>query len=111
MTPREFEVLINGLFREMGYKTELTSPGNDGGRDIIAQYRKKGRREKIFVECKRWESNVGRPVLNKLFGVVQAEHYSRGVIVCCSDFSRPAKEFAASLPSLELINLNDLVNF
>ena len=109
LTPRQFECLIKSLYDKMGYETELTPAGNDGGRDIIAKCNESGRKETIYIECKRWESKVGRPVLQRLFGTVQAHHSSRGILVCSSDFTGPAKMFADNLAPLELINADALI--
>ena len=36
LSPRDFERLVEGLYKAMGYDTELTPTARDGGRDIIA---------------------------------------------------------------------------
>lgn len=109
LSSRQFECLVRTLYEEMGYDAELTPPGNDGGRDVVASRTEPGRAEKLYVECKRWEGNVGRPELNKLFGVTQAHHATKGVLVCSSDFTSPAVEFAENLSSLELIDHKMLI--
>ena len=35
MDPREFEYFVADVFRSLGYKVQVTSGSNDGGKDII----------------------------------------------------------------------------
>ncbi|HID91142.1 TPA: restriction endonuclease [Candidatus Bathyarchaeota archaeon] len=59
LTPREFERLIVDLFKEMGYKAELTPKTADYGADMVA--RKGG--DTIVIEVCKYR--VGHNVSNR----------------------------------------------
>lgn len=88
---REFEDLVAAAYRLQGYTVLPTSPGADGGIDLILT---RGS-ERIFVQCKHWKAwQVGAPVIRELFGLVVANRASRGIVVTSGTFSREAREFA-----------------
>lgn len=88
---RQFEDLVAAAYRLQGYTVLPTSPGADGGIDLILT---RGP-ERIFVQCKHWKAwQVGAPVIRELFGLVVANRASRGIVVTSGTFSREAREFA-----------------
>jgi hypothetical protein len=107
---RDLEIITAHLYRSMGYRTFLTRPGRDGGRDIIAVNDSPGRRDHIRIECKQ---RTGAPPriadVRALLGIVSHERASRGVFVTTSKFSRGARGLAASDPRIELIDGRHLV--
>ncbi|WP_298511041.1 restriction endonuclease [uncultured Kordia sp.] len=110
INPRKFEELVAQLFKYEGYYVELTKASNDGGKDIYA-YKKDFFNEQLFaVECKRFSENnkVGRPILQKLYGVVEHEKLTGGILVTSSFFTKPAKKFTKQLSNR--IFLNDYYN-
>ncbi len=99
LNPRKFEELVANLFENEGYSIELTPNGADGGKDIYA-FKKEGLNNSLLaVECKRFApgNKVGRPIVQKLYGVVEQEKLSGGAIVTSSFFTRPAKDFSNEL--------------
>lgn len=107
---RDFEYLIETLYRNMRYETQLTPPTKDGGRDIIATKRSPGRLAHLRIECKQYnEEAVGLGVVQRLLGVVSGEKVNKGVIVTTSRFTRPASKYAKENPRLELISGDQLV--
>ncbi|MCU4989981.1 restriction endonuclease [Bacillus cereus] len=67
MDPREFEYFVADVFRSLGYKVQVTSDSNDGGKDIIIH---KGKEMK-FVGVKRYTKNsIGRPFIQKLHSAI-----------------------------------------
>lgn len=109
MTPRQFEMLVDRLYTSLGYATQLTPPGSDGGRDVIAERTDAGRRESIRVECKLHTGPVGVEIARQLLGVVSHERANRGVLVTSSRFTRGASRLASSNHMLELIDGRELV--
>jgi restriction system protein len=109
LSPREFEHLVERLYHYMGYETQLTPAQKDGGRDIIASKNAPGKLEHLRIECKRYNSSVGVPIVRGLLGVVSHEKVNKGVLVATSRFTRPAQKFANDNPRLELISGNQLV--
>ncbi|ETT53914.1 hypothetical protein BSK66_12570 [Paenibacillus odorifer] len=91
----------------MGYETNITHYIRDGGKDIVAKTNEIGRSEKVLIECKRYEENIGSDSLRSLFGLVHAEKASRGILVSSSDYTSDAKEFGKT-NGIELINHSDL---
>jgi restriction system protein len=108
-SPRTFEYLIERLYSEMGYATKLTPRQKDGGYDVLATKEDAGRRAKIHIECKRWEGNVGEPVVRGLLGVVSDSKATNGVCVTTSDLTNSAKRFVERNPQLDFIAGDALV--
>lgn len=111
--PREFEWLIDELYKEMGYDTKLTASSYDGGIDIIAEKSDIGQKEITLVQCKRCKSNIGVRTVRELGGVVAHKKATKGVIVTTAHFTREALKYSKENPSIELIdypNLNRLLN-
>lgn len=109
ITPREFEHIIERLYAEMNYTTQLTPAQKDGGRDIIAKKSQIGNSEHLLVECKQYSKPVDVKIVRALMGVVADEKVNKGVIVTTSRFTKGATDFANRNPRLELIPGNDLI--
>jgi CheY-like chemotaxis protein len=98
--PFKFESVVAELFQEEGYEVVLTPARADGGKDIYV-YKKDPLTEVMFlVECKRYvpPNKVNVSIARQLYGVVQQERATGGIIVTTSYFTKPAKQFAASIP-------------
>lgn len=111
--PHEFELLIEALYKEMGFQTKLTQHSYDGGIDIICEKKEVGEKEITLIQCKRYKSNIGVATVRELAGVVADRKATKGVVVTTANFTREAIKFSASNPSIELIsypNLNRLLN-
>jgi restriction system protein len=106
---REFECIVERLYKAIGYDTELTPPRADGGRDVIASQSAPGRKEELRVECKRYSKSVGVEFPRALLGVVSSEKATKGVLVTSGGFTRGAREFAKHNPRIELIPGTNLV--
>ena len=104
ITPRQFEQVVERTYAAMGYKTELTPPQQDGGRDVVASNLTPGRREVLQIECKRYSGRVGVALARSLLGVVTGERSNRGVLICPRGFTRGAIKFARENPRLELVD-------
>ena len=107
--PRSFECIVEQLYKEMGFRTELTPEKADGGRDIVAEKNDAGKKEKTLIECKRYRKPVGVKIVRELLGVISSEKVNKGVIATSSSFTRGAKELALDNPRIELISGNRLV--
>ncbi len=96
LTPNEFEALVANVYKAQKYEVQHVGGSHDGGVDIIAWRAEGVSRERIAVQCKHTTANVGRPDLQKLFGVISADQrFTRGDLVTSSGFSREAKIFAS----------------
>jgi restriction system protein len=114
INPRDFECLIERLYHEMGYTTELTPSQKDGGMDVIATRQTPGQRERLLVECKLYapDNLVGVEIVRALQGVVFMRRVNKGVIVTTSRFSEKGQENArewAEDSQIELISGSELI--
>lgn len=111
LTPRQFEELVAELFYREGFDVELTPEKRDGGRDILAvNYNELGS-HLYLAECKKYEPShpVGVEYVRSLYGVVEAEKATRGIIASTSYFTKGAKDFSRDLKwRVGLINYDDL---
>lgn len=106
LTPRRFEELIADLFAFEGYQVELTPESNDGGKDIYA-YKKDFFNEFLFaIECKRYsaDNRVGRPIVQKLYGVVESERLTGGILVTSSFYTKPAIDYSLGVKNRLCLN-------
>ncbi len=106
---RSLELLVAELYERMGYEVQVTPAQKDGGKDIVAC--REG--ERIYVECKNWDGKVDVGEVVKLYGRVEADKATRGVIVAPEGFTRgsgSATDFASKNRSrLTLVNGGDVV--
>jgi HJR/Mrr/RecB family endonuclease len=112
--PILFEEVVANLFEEEGYKIILTPPRSDGGKDIYAYKTDLLTQVKYLVECKRYvpPHKVDVGVARQLYGVVQQEQASGGIIVTTSYFTQPARDFAKQVEyQLFLTDFDDLTQW
>ncbi len=110
LSSRQFECLVERTYNKLGYSTALTPPQKDGGRDILADNAAPSRRERLRIECKRYNKPVSVDLLRSLLGVVSSEKANKGVLVTSSRFTRAGIRFAHENPRLELIDGSTLVS-
>ncbi|MDE1237172.1 restriction endonuclease [Vibrio aestuarianus] len=96
ISPREFENFVAELFRQQGFKVEVTQRTRDGGRDIIAIRSELDLNVKYIIECKKYchTNKVGVELVRQLYGVQQAESANKSVLVTTSSFTQGAIDFA-----------------
>lgn len=105
----EFENFVATLYEAQGFAVRVVAGSHDGGVDIEAEKARTTGRDRIVIQCKHTRAKVGRPDLQKLFGVVSADHsLTRGDLVTSSDFTAEARGFAGN-KRISLINRADLV--
>lgn len=91
LTPDEFEEYTAAVFLRMGWKVDrIGGRGADGGVDLMLS-RKEGC---AVVQCKRYKSAVGEPVLRDLVGTMMHHGAAKGYCVALSGFTRSAEEWA-----------------
>lgn len=103
LDPCHFEALIAKLYQDMGYSVNLTQFRNDGGIDILCRRTDAGRRELVMVQCKRHKENIKVMSSRELFGIVQAEKATKGVLVTPGGFTRGTIRFANDISQIELL--------
>ena len=92
ISPDAFERLVVDLLQKMGYgKGETVGRSSDGGIDGIINQDALGL-EKVYIQAKRWQSQVGEPEIRNFSGSLDARGASKGVFVTTSSFSGNAKQ-------------------
>jgi restriction system protein len=108
LTPGEFETLITNLFEKMGLETRLTQASRDGGVDCVAYDPRPIFGGKVVIQAKRYKSTVGVSAVRDLFGTMQNEGASKGILVTTSGYGKASFEFAQNKP-LELLSGSNLL--
>jgi len=62
------------------------------------------RPEKVYVQAKRWQGNVGRQELQAFYGALAGQKARKGVFITTSDYTQQAKDFAKSVDGIVLID-------
>lgn len=114
--PGAFEDLVVRLIKKMGYGSTLVDAGQavggsgDGGIDGIINEDRLGI-DRIYLQAKRWEGSVGRPIVQGFAGALQGRNSSRGVLITTSFFTKDAEEYVKHLPArIILIDGSKLVD-
>lgn len=108
LTPGEFESLITNLFQTMGLETRQTQASRDGGVDCVAFDPRPIFGGKVVIQAKRYKNTVGVSAVRDLFGTMQNEGASKGILVTTSGYGKAAFEFANGKP-IELLAGSNLL--
>ncbi len=97
-SPRFFERLVVDLLVAMGYGGSRKDAGQavgqsgDGGIDGIIKEDRLGL-DAVYIQAKRWEGTVGRPIVQGFAGSLEGQRARKGVLITTSQFSNDAKEY------------------
>ena len=96
LEPRKFEELVAELLVREGMQVQLTPETRDRGRDILALQHGPAGHHLYLVECKRYAPNrpIGVELVRSLYGVLEQERATAGVLITTSRFTRDALKFA-----------------
>jgi stress response protein SCP2 len=103
MSPTEFEGLIQNLFSRMGLDTRQTRASRDGGVDCVAVDPRPIMGGKVVIQAKRYRHTVGVSAVRDLYGTLQNEGASKGILVTTSGYGTASHEFANGKP-IELLD-------
>jgi restriction system protein len=101
LSPAFFERLVVDLLLKMGYGggtgsgTSIGASG-DGGIDGVINEDKLGL-DVIYLQAKRWDGAVGRPVVQAFAGSLDGVKARKGVLITTSTFSQEARAYAANI--------------
>jgi restriction system protein len=109
MNPYEFESLIQNLFAKMGLDTKQTRASRDGGVDCVAYDPRPIFGGKVVIQAKRYKNTVDVSAVRDLFGTLQNEGASKGILVTTSGYGPASYEFASGKP-LELLDGSNLLH-
>jgi len=107
VSPAFFETVVLDLLHRMGYgasRADLQRVGGSGdaGIDGVISLDRLGL-EKVYVQAKRWQSNVGRPEFQAFYGALAGQKAKKGVFITTSGFTTQALDFAKSVEGIVLI--------
>jgi restriction system protein len=108
VSPSFFETIVLDLLHRMGYgasRADLQRVGGtgDGGIDGIISLDRLGL-EKVYVQAKRWQENVGRPHVQAFYGALAGQKAKKGVFITTSAYTPQALDFAKSVEGIVLID-------
>ena len=109
-SPAFFERVVVDLLVAMGYGGSRKAAGQaiggsgDGGVDGIISEDPLGL-DNIYIQAKRWEGTVGRPIVQAFAGSLEGFRARKGVVITTSDFSKEAKDYVTRIEKkIVLIN-------
>ena len=97
LSPEFFERIVISLLQAMGYGEAGTGQhlgkSGDGGVDGLIKQDPLGL-DIIYLQAKRWESQVGAGAVRDFIGALDGLGADKGVFITTSNFARPAMEAA-----------------
>ena len=109
LTPKEFESFVQNLFTKMGYETDQFRTSGDGGIDCMAYKRDPVAPMKIAVQAKLYTKTVSPTHVRDLYGTMQHEGATLGIMITTSGYGPGSVEFANGKP-LHLIDGTGLLS-
>ncbi|MBN8621382.1 MAG: restriction endonuclease [Anaerolineae bacterium] len=116
-SPRFFERLVVDLLVRMGYGGSRKDAGRaigqsgDGGIDGIINEDRLGL-DVVYVQAKRWDGTVGRPVVQGFAGSLEGFRARKGVLITTSNFTKDALQYVERIEKkIILINGEQLAQY
>jgi restriction system protein len=100
--PDFFERLVVDLLLAMGYGGSRRDAGaavgrsGDGGIDGVIKEDRLGL-DAVYIQAKRWEAPVGRPLVQMFAGSLDGQKAMKGVLITTSSFTSDAREYVRSI--------------
>lgn len=114
--PSFFERLVVDLLLKMGYGGSREDAGKtvgksgDGGIDGVINEDRLGL-DVVYIQAKRWEGTVGRPVVQGFAGSLEGVRARKGVLITTSSFSGEAQSFVKQIEKkIVLVDGSSLAN-
>lgn len=108
LAAEDFEKYVANVWQGLGYSCKITKSSGDSGIDVVAE---KGDK-RVLIQAKKYtNSNVGVRTIQRSAGLLVDEQFrpSEVVIVTTSNFTKDAKNRAAQIDNLKLVNGPELV--
>jgi restriction system protein len=109
LSPKEFEAFIQNLFAKMGFDTKLYRATGDGGIDCVAYDPHPISGGKFIVQAKLYTRTVQPTHVRDLWGTVQHEGATKGIMITTSGYGPDSYKFAGGKP-LNLIDGSGLLS-
>jgi len=103
-SPTFFEKLVVDLLVAMGYGGSRSDAGQavgqsgDGGIDGIIKEDKLGL-DVVYIQAKRWNGVVGRPVVQGFAGSIEGQRARKGVMITTSSYTKEAIDYVTRIES------------
>lgn len=116
ISPFTFENLVVELLLKMGYggfvkKGIVTKKTRDGGIDGVIKADELGL-NKIYIQAKRWNTDVGKPEIQKFVGALSEENADKGIFITTSGFRKNVKDLRGPYQNkIVLLDGNKLAEF
>ena len=100
--PSFFERVVVDLLIAMGYGGSREDAGRtvgksgDGGIDGVINEDRLGL-DVVYIQAKRWEGTVGRPVVQAFAGSLEGVRANKGVLITTSGFTGDAKTYVSQI--------------
>jgi len=100
--PVFFERLVVDLLLKMGYGGSREDAGKvigksgDGGIDGVINEDRLGL-DTVYIQAKRWEGNVGRPIIQAFAGSLEGARAKKGIVITTSSFAPNALEYVKNI--------------
>ena len=98
LSPKEFESFVQNLFTKMGYETDQYRSSRDGGIDCMAYKPDPVAPMKIAVQAKLYTKTVSPTHVRDLYGTMQHEGATLGIMITTSGYGPGSVEFANGKP-------------
>ena len=108
LTPKEFEAFIQNLFTKMGFDTKLYQASGDSGIDCVAYDPHPITGGKFIIQAKLYTRTVQPTHVRDLWGTVQHERATKGIMITTSGYGPDSYKFAHGKP-LNLIDGSGLL--
>ena len=116
MSPKFFENLVVELLVSLGYggsrrdAAQAVGKRKDGGIDGVIKEDSLGL-DVIYIQAKRWEGTVGKPIVQSFAGSLDGMFSKKGVFITTSTFSQDARHFVKAIEKkIILIDGEELVD-
>lgn len=108
VSPTFFETIVLDVLYGMGYgakRSDLVRVGGpgDGGIDGVISLDRLGL-EKVYVQAKRWQQDIGAPQLQAFYGALAGQKARKGIFLTTSAYTPQAKKFSDSVDGIVLID-------
>lgn len=105
---RQFEELLDAIFKNQGFYTEIGTGGNDGGVDIRLYQSRAVPEVVTLVQAKRYKNPIKLDAVAALLGIAAEQRAANAIFATTSRFQPKARKFSLSveqridLPNVEL---------
>ena len=104
MEPEQFENLVAGVLRAMGYHADVTQISGDGGVDVLASKDPLRLQPPVIkVQVKRTTSSIGGPAVQALIGTLAPGGSELALFVTLGNYSNDATHIARTRQDVRLL--------